>query len=266
MESDGPMIPVVLAGASGRTGRVVGQGIVAADDMALMGVLGQRTAEQAISYVWGEAAEIDLTILAAVEEISTARAVLVDFTDAESAVPRILIALERGWDLVVGTTGFTVRQLDMFAGLVREARVGAAFIPNFSLGAWALEQMAALASQHCATAEIIESHAPGKKDRPSGTSKRVAAILAEQWGMPLDRIPVHSIRLDGMVAHQMIVFGGAGQVITIRHDVHDRTAYVPGVLAAIRAVRHARGSLLTSLGEVWPVASAAEAAPRRPLS
>lgn len=243
-------IPVVMAGASGRTGRVVGVGVHQSEDMEIIGAIGNRTAGLSLQSVWG-LDDLDGVIRADIADIDGADAVLVDFTDAASAVPRLLSALERGWDVVVGTTGFTQHHMTMFADIVRETGAGAAFIPNFSVGAWAVEQMAQWASRYFSGVEIIEAHGPAKIDRPSGTARRMATLLAEGLDKPFDSIPIHSIRLNGMVAHQTVVFGAADQVVSLRHDVHGRTAYVEGVLSAIRTVRGERGRLITTMSEVW---------------
>ena len=243
-------IPVVIAGASGRTGHVIGVGIHQSSDMEITGAIGKRTAGRSLQSVLG-LNDLDLVIQSDLADIGAAEAVLVDFTDAASAVPRLLSALERGWDAVVGTTGFTDHHLAMFAARVRDTGASAAFIPNFSVGAWALEQMAQWAVRYFSEVEIIEAHGPAKKDRPSGTARRMAALLAEGLQKDPESIPIHSMRLNGMGAHQTVVFGAPDQVISLRHDVHGRTAYVEGVLSAIRKVRSETGRLITTMSEVW---------------
>lgn len=128
--------------------------------------------------------------------------------------------------------------------------MGTALIVNFSLGAWVAERLARQASHYFDAVEMLEAHHTDKHDRPSGTATAMAALLGESLKRPADSITVHSLRLPGMVAHQAVVFGAQGQVLTIRHDVHDRSAYVDGVLVAIRQVHRLGGRMVSDLGEV----------------
>ena len=248
-ETDGRKIGVVIAGASGKTGQAVGKACNQAKDMVVVGAIGQRHAGENLGTLWGDS-ELSLTIAEHTDQISYPDAVLVDFTEPTSAFFRIMEALERGWDVVVGTTGFTPIQRNAFKDMVQKTGVGGVLVANFSLGAYVLESLARHAAQYFSTVEILEGHAMTKLDRPSGTAHRMVETLGEALDRPLDTIPIHSLRLPGMVAHQAVVFGAEGEVITLRHDVHDRQAYVNGVLTAIRGVRRFRGRLVTDLGEL----------------
>jgi len=242
-------IPVVLAGATGKTGSAVGKAVWDAHDMELAAAVARRHRGVSLGLLWG-IPELTVTLTADLAEIERDYAVLVDFTEPESAYPRLVEAISRGWDIVVGTTGFSRREREHLAELVESRQVGAAVIANFSLGAWVAERLAIEASRYLGQVEVIEGHHQTKKDRPSGTAKRMAELLADAMGRDVDSIPVHSIRLPGMVAHQAVVFGSSGQLITIRHDVHDRSAYAAGVLAAIRQVHTFRGRVVNDLGEI----------------
>ncbi|POB10692.1 MAG: 4-hydroxy-tetrahydrodipicolinate reductase [Sulfobacillus thermosulfidooxidans] len=242
-------IPVVLAGATGKTGKEVGRAIAQAQDMELIGAVGHSHVGMALSDLWSEPG-LSVVIRGAVDTIDASYAVLVDFTEPTSAYSRILEATARGWDLVVGTTGFSPLQLDAIHDRVQHQQNGAVLIANFSLGAWIMERLAQDASRYLDQAEVIEAHAATKRDRPSGTAKRMARLLADGWGRSVEDIPVHSIRLPGMVAHQAVIFGSSGQTLTLRHDVHDRSAYAAGVLAAIRRVHEFRGKVVQNLGDV----------------
>lgn len=243
------LIPVVLAGATGKTGGAVGRAIYQAEDLQLVGALSLRSAGADLGSVWGEKS-LHLPIVRELDEIDAAYAVLVDFTEPTSALTRLTEAIERRWDLVVGTTGFSAESRDLLARQVAHAGVGAAIIANFSLGAWVAERLVQEASRYFTAVEIIEGHHAGKRDRPSGTAKAMADLLGAAMKRPVEAIPVHSLRLPGMVAHQAVVFGSQGQVLTIRHDVHDRTAYVDGVLAAVRHVHRLGGRVVSDLGDV----------------
>jgi 4-hydroxy-tetrahydrodipicolinate reductase len=155
-------------------------------------------------------------------ELADAEAV-VDFTVPEAAVPNIRAALAAGVPCVVGTTGWETDAVDAAA---REAGLAVFYAPNFAIGAVLMMRFAAQAGVHLRDAEIVELHAATKQDAPSGTAKATAALLP---GDP----PIHSIRLPGLVAHQEVIFGGQGEVLTIRHDTTNRDAFAPGVLLAL---------------------------------
>ena len=147
----------------------------------------------------------------------------VDFTRPDAALANLRTCLEQGVPCVVGTTGFDPGELDAPA----RARGLAVFVaPNFALGAVLMMRFAAEAGRYFPRAEIVELHAETKVDAPSGTAKATAALLTGETA-------IHSIRLPGLVAHQEVLFGGAGQLLTIRHDTLSREAFVPGVLLAL---------------------------------
>jgi 4-hydroxy-tetrahydrodipicolinate reductase len=157
-----------------------------------------------------------------VEELRGADAV-VDFTGPAVVEANVRAALEAGVRSVVGTTGWEPQALDVLA---RERGVALFVAPNFAVGAVLMMRFAAEAARHLPRAEIVELHAETKLDAPSGTAKATAALLP---GEPA----IHSVRLPGLVAHQEVLLGGLGQVLTIRHDATSREAYVPGVLLAL---------------------------------
>jgi len=148
---------------------------------------------------------------------------LVDFTAPEAAPENVRRALEAGIPCVVGTTGWDPEPL---GELARERGVPLFHAPNFAIGAVLMMRLAEEAARHLPRAEIVELHHETKRDAPSGTAKATAARLP---GDP----PIHSVRLPGLVAHQEVLLGGEGQLLTIRHDAYSREAYVPGVLLAL---------------------------------
>ena len=243
-------IPVILAGATGRTGEAVGRAICEAPDLNLVGAISERHRGEHLGARWN-LPSLDVVLAGSVDELAGVDdAVLVDFTEAGSAFPRLKAAVRRGWDIVVGTTGFSAVEREELEALVKAAQVGAAVIANFSIGAYALERLAVETSRWFEAAEILEGHHAQKRDKPSGTALHMADLLAQALKKSPGDIPVHSIRLPGLVAHQAVVFGAKGQVVTLRHDVHDRSAYAEGALAAIRKVRSVSGRLMSDLGEV----------------
>lgn len=161
--------------------------------------------------------------------------VLVDFTIPSTAVQNAREAVAAGVHTVIGTTGFDPAELDSVTG----ANVFIA--PNFAIGAVLMMQFAEQAARHMARAEIVELHHDRKLDKPSGTAVRTASLM--QAAAPgLGEVPIHSVRLPGLVAHQEVILGDVGQTLTIRHDSVDRESFMPGVLLAIRRV----GSLTES--------------------
>ena len=149
----------------------------------------------------------------------------VDFTQPDAVAGNVERCLELGVPVVVGTTGWDAEREGVDAA-ARDRGVPVFVAPNFSIGAVLMMRFAAEAARHLPRAEIIELHNEAKKDAPSGTAKATAALLG---GEPA----IHSVRLPGLVAHQEVLFGGDGQLLTIRHDTFSREAFVPGVLLAL---------------------------------
>ena len=158
-------------------------------------------------------------------ELDAAEA-MIDFTVPDAVEQNVAAALERGIPCVIGTTGFDHARVDAMA---RERGIACFHAPNFALGAVLMMRFAREAAAHMPRAEIVELHNEAKKDAPSGTAKATAELLG---GDPA----IHSIRLPGLVAHQEVLFGGDGQLLTIRHDTFSREAFVPGVLLALERI------------------------------
>jgi 4-hydroxy-tetrahydrodipicolinate reductase len=150
----------------------------------------------------------------------------VDFTRPEAVRGNVERCLAAGVGTIVGTTGLGPADLAAFDSLARERGTSCFLAPNFALGAVLMMRFAAEAGRHLPSAEIVELHAETKLDAPSGTARATADLL------PGD-VPIHSVRLPGLVAHQEVLFGGEGQLLTIRHDTLSREAFAPGVLLAL---------------------------------
>jgi 4-hydroxy-tetrahydrodipicolinate reductase len=155
--------------------------------------------------------------------------VLVDFTRPEAVFANARAALEAGVHAVVGTTGLTPGQVQELRALAESGSANAVIAPNFAIGAILMMRFAAEASRHMPRAEIVELHHDGKLDAPSGTAIRTAGLMQGE-------VPIHSVRLPGLVAHQEVILGGLGETLTIRHDSLSRESFMPGVLMAVRAV------------------------------
>jgi 4-hydroxy-tetrahydrodipicolinate reductase len=198
------VIAVAVAGAAGRMGETVCAAVEAADDMELTG-------------------RADPRLDTAVSDVLDGADVLVDFTEPDTALANVREAVAAGVHAVVGTTGFDLDELRGLSG----ANVFVA--PNFAIGAVLMMRFAAEASRHMAKAEIVELHHDRKVDAPSGTAARTAELMEGE-------VPIHSVRLPGLVAHQAVILGDVGQTLTIRHDSVDRESFMPGVLLAVRRV------------------------------
>lgn len=207
------MIRVAVAGAAGRMGETVCRAVEGAADMELV-----ARADPALGAPLADA-------LAAKPDV------LVDFTVPASALVNARQAVAAGVHTVIGTTGFDPAELVELAG----ASANVFIAPNFAIGAVLMMQFATEAARHMARAEIIELHHDRKLDKPSGTAARTAALMQAAGG-DLGEVPVHSVRLPGLVAHQEVILGDVGQTLTIRHDTIDRESFMPGVLLAIRRV------------------------------
>jgi len=183
--------------------------------------------------------------------------VFVDFTTPDVVMDNLHWAVEQGISMVVGTTGFTAQRLDQVREWVTaQPGVGVLVAPNFGLGAVLMMQFAQKAARYFESAEIIEQHHPRKLDAPSGTATHTARLIAaaraeagcgpmpdatkeEQpgaRGADIEGVRVHAVRAAGLVAHQEVLFGTAGETLTIRHDSLDRASFMPGVLMAVRAI------------------------------
>jgi 4-hydroxy-tetrahydrodipicolinate reductase len=198
---------VAVAGAAGRMGSTVCEAVEAAADLELV-----ARADPALGTSLGDA-------------LTARPEVLVDFTLPSTAFENAREAVLAGVHVVIGTTGFDPGQLDTLT----DAPGNVFLAPNFAIGAVLMMQFAQEAARHMARAEIIELHHDAKLDKPSGTAARTAALMGGD-------VPIHSVRLPGLVAHQEVILGDIGQTLSIRHDSIDRRSFMPGVLLAIRRV------------------------------
>ena len=226
---------VAVLGSKGKVGATMVQAVQAAEDLTL-------------------SAEVDagdpLSLLT-----DNKTEVVIDFTHPDVVMDNLKFLIDKGIHAVVGTTGFTDERLQQVrAWLAAEPDVSALIAPNFAIGAVLSMHFARQAAPFYESVEVIELHHPHKADAPSGTAARTAALIAEARkelppnpdattaslpgarGADVDGVPVHSVRLAGLVAHQEVLFGTAGETLTIRHDSMDRTSFVPGVLLAVRRV------------------------------
>ncbi|WP_341393768.1 4-hydroxy-tetrahydrodipicolinate reductase [Arthrobacter sp. G119Y2] len=228
-------LAVAVLGAGGRMGSEAVKAVEAAPDLKLVAALGRGDSLETL--------------------VSAGAQYVVDLTVPDSSEANVRFAVEHGMHAVVGTTGWDADRLARLSALLEEHPGTAVLIaPNFALGSVLASAFAAKAARYFESVEVIELHHPDKIDAPSGTAVRTAQLMAEARaeagvapspdatvkevpgarGADIDGIRVHSVRLRGLVAHQEVLLGGAGEQLTIRHDSFDRASFMPGVLLGLR--------------------------------
>lgn len=249
-------IRVAVAGAKGRMGREVIRMIAQTSDLVLVGAidvsrLGEDAGVVAGVAPLGVALEDDPQHVLSTQKPE----VLVDFTNPQAVIRNVDIAIANGVSPVIGTTGLTNDEIQRFDHACRQQGIGGFACPNFSLGAVLLMRFAQQAARYLPDVEIIEMHHDQKRDAPSGTALRLAELIAEARephvqghpdafekldgarGATYEGMHIHSVRLPGYVAHHEVLFGGHGQVLSLRHDSLSREDFMPGVHLAIQKVR-----------------------------
>jgi 4-hydroxy-tetrahydrodipicolinate reductase len=248
-------IKVVVYGALGRVGQTLVDALCREPDMQLVGAVDIKAAKDKLPLPDGSGT---VPLSSKLEDILSAvkPEVLVDFSVAAAVMPAVRLSAERGVNLVIGTTGLTADDIKEIDRLALARGVGVAVVPNFALGAVLMMHLAKIAGKYFDFAEIIELHHHLKADAPSGTALSTARAMAKAKGKPfstpegkssagrgeqVEGISIHSVRLPGLLAHQEVLLGGAGQTLTIRHDTIGRECYMPGVMLAIREVVKHKG-------------------------
>jgi 4-hydroxy-tetrahydrodipicolinate reductase len=208
-------IKVLVNGARGKMGSETVKAVLKETDLELVGQadLGNNLAEM-------------------IKELKPE--VIVDFTTPTTALKNTKMILENGCHAVIGTTGLTQDDLGEISKLCAKYKVNCVVAPNFAVGAVLMMKFAKEASHYMPQVEIIELHHDKKLDAPSGTALKTAEMIGK-------KVPIHSVRLPGLVAHQEVIFGGVGQTLTIRHDTINRESFMPGVLMAVRKVKKVKG-------------------------
>lgn len=231
------MLRVAVLGAKGRMGTAAVAAIDAQEDLELVAALGRQD-------------PLDILLERHVD-------VMVDLTVPDSTEENVHFAVKHGIHAVVGTTGWDAARLARLTELLaRHPEPGVLIAPNFALGSVLATRFAAQAARYFESVEIVELHHPRKVDAPSGTALRTAQLVAAARaeagvapgpdatetqlegarGASVDGIPVHSVRLAGLVAHQEVLFGSHGEALTIRHDSFNHESFMPGVLLGVRTV------------------------------
>jgi len=248
-------IKVAVYGALGRMGQTLVDALCREPDMQLVGAVDIKAAKDTLTLPDGSgtvplSSKLDNILSAARPEV------VVDFSLAAAVMPAVRLSAERGVNLVIGTSGLTADDIKEIDRLAQAKSVGVAVVPNFALGAVLMMHLARIAGKYFDFAEIIELHHHLKADAPSGTALSTARAMAKAKGKPfstppgkasagrgeqVEGISIHSVRLPGLLAHQEVILGGAGQTLKIRHDTIGRECYMPGVMLAIRGVVKRKG-------------------------
>ena len=259
---------VGVLGATGRMGRATCRAVPGAADLELAAaVAGQGSVGRELCELVPEA-PAGLCVQSSAQDLVDAKVdVVVDFSLAEPAIAAARVLLPAGVHLVSGTTGLPAAAMEELRGLAEAPGSGnAVWAPNFALGAVLAQRFAAIAARYYQAVEVIELHHAGKADAPSGTAIRTAKAIAAAreraragaTGQPapappgrelvsgarggeVEGVHVHSVRLPGLVAHQEVIFGGQGEVLTVRHDSMDLSSFMPAVLLSVRAVPNRPG-------------------------
>jgi 4-hydroxy-tetrahydrodipicolinate reductase len=248
-------IKIVVAGPRGRMGREAVSLVHNTEHFQLAAVIDRMNDGQSLSAVDGFSG-IDVPIYTDIERCfqEVKPDVLIDLTTPEVGKKHTELALHYGVRPVVGTTGFTKEDLARLTELAEDKGIGAIIAPNFAVGAILMMKFAQMAAKYFNDVEIIELHHDQKLDAPSGTAVKTAELISmvrpsKKQGHPeeketlegargatYDGIPIHSVRLPGLIAHQEVIFGGNGQALTIRHDSFNRASFMSGVKLSVETV------------------------------
>jgi len=249
-------LKVIITGVAGKMGRMLVNKIVKDKDLQLIGGVDIKEVGRDI----GEVAEVGELGIKVVDKLvclleETSPEVILDFTCSEVAYKHILTAVKNHIPIIVGTTGIPLAKLQALKEEIENANIGVIIAPNFSIGAVLSILIAQQVAHYLRDVEIIELHHSQKLDAPSGTSLYTAQKLNEVFKKDIEEskntkshifygIPIHSVRLPGLVAHQEIIFGGEGQVLTIRHDSLSRESFWPGIKLAMTKIKEIKGLVI----------------------
>ncbi len=248
-------IRVLVHGAAGRVGQEVVKAVCQEPEMALLGAVDIKITGDTLTLPDGSKVPFSTNLESIIK--SCEPDVMVDFTTAKASMPAVRIAAKHNINMVIGTTGFSAAELDEIKKLAEANEIGIIAAPNFALGAVLMMHLARIAGKFMDHAEIIELHHDKKLDAPSGTSLLTVKGMVEARGKAFmapsagehtasrgvnqSGINIHSVRLPGLMAHQEVIFGAAGQTLSIRHDTINRECYMTGVILAIKAAVKQKG-------------------------
>ncbi|MCX8032923.1 MAG: 4-hydroxy-tetrahydrodipicolinate reductase [Thermoleophilia bacterium] len=239
MDVESGQLRVAVAGARGRMGALTCEAVVADKELQLVAAVDPAYTQEELGTKGRGERFRDLREAI----INTRPDVVVDFTTPAAVLENVLTCISLGVPVVVGTTGLGPDDLAEIDEAARKAKTSVLVAPNFAMGAVLMMQFAQQAAKFFDACEIIELHHQAKLDAPSGTSRLTRSRIQEVWRQKgADKeLPIHSVRLPGLVAHQEVIFGGLGEILTIRHDSLSRESFMPGVILAIKRVRQIQG-------------------------
>lgn len=249
-------IRVAIAGARGKMGSEAVKTVCNRDGMELVAALDYKHVGESLAELEMFPPNLDVPIFTSLTQLITETNpdVLIDLTNPHSVYEHTKVAMLHNVRTVVGTTGFTDEQLEELTALAKKNKIGCIIAPNFAIGAILMMKFAKEAAKYMPNIEIIELHHDRKLDAPSGTAKKTAQMIAEvreekkqghefeketmvgSRGADFEGMRIHSVRLPGLVAHQEVLFGGDGQMLTIRHDSYNRESFMSGVMFCVETV------------------------------
>ncbi|MGE6489829.1 4-hydroxy-tetrahydrodipicolinate reductase [Paenisporosarcina sp. NPDC076898] len=250
------MIRVAIGGPRGKMGQEAVHTVMNNENMELVAVLDHKEIGDLLSESPEFPASYDVPVFLDLESLisSIKPDVFVDLTTPHQVFEHTMMCLQNAVRPVIGTTGFSEEQLELCTKIAKDNELGCIVAPNFAIGAVLMMKFAAMAAAYFPDVEIIEMHHDQKLDAPSGTAYKTAQMIAEvrpshkqghpseevtlpgARGASYDGIPIHSVRLPGLVAHQQVMFGGEGQLFTLRHDSLNRQSFMSGVTFSINQV------------------------------
>jgi len=226
---------VVLLGAAGRMGAAISGRFLTDGKVDLVGACDLVDVGKPVGSLSGVKIASPLIVRTVSDLPNNLKAdVVLDFSRPEGTRENLLPVMERGWDLLIGATGHSEEDIQNFTMAAEKYSRRIVLVPNFTLGVNLMLKFAAMASKVFENVEIIELHHDKKVDAPSGTALHTARLIAESGGRM--NVPIHSVRLPGLLAHQEVIFGSTGEVLTIRHDTTDRSAFLSGIYLAIENI------------------------------
>ncbi|MCX5749831.1 MAG: 4-hydroxy-tetrahydrodipicolinate reductase [Candidatus Saganbacteria bacterium] len=227
-------IKTLVNGACGKMGREIVKAVMNEPDLKLVGAVDIVNVGSDIGEIAG-IGKINITVGSDLAKAikDTGTAVVIDFTLPKTALMNSKTILENKAHAVIGTTGLSESDIKEIGSICKKNSVNALIAPNFAIGAVLMMKFSVEASKFLPKAEIIELHHDLKIDAPSGTALKTSEMMKKTSGRS---VPIHSVRLPGLVAHQEVIFGGLGQTLTIRHDTVSRESFMPGVMLAVKKV------------------------------
>ncbi len=241
---DRDKIRVGVSGARGRMGRMTCAAVVGDAELSLVAVIDPAYSSESALREEGDYTANAKRFTSLEDAVETAGLqVVVDFTTPSAVLGNALVCIRKRIPVVIGTTGLGDADLSVIETEAGRCEVPVLVAPNFAMGGVLMMKFAREAAEYLRACEIVELHHASKLDRPSGTSRLTKLLVEDKWRECEwdEEVPIHSVRLPGLLAHQEVIFGGTGEILTIRHDSLSRESFMPGVILAVKRVRGLQG-------------------------